>query len=451
MFITIKTIRNLLSSILLLILFPALLQAQISTTTNKTSSESLWEGTSDFQIRGYSTGGYSTVEDEDGSFFLGKFNPLFLWRHGDKFLFESEAELELEGDEVELALEYANFSYIINNYVTFRVGKFLTPFGAFVPNIHPNWINKLPTFPVGLANMVRPGSEIGAELRGAASIGPSRINYSFYLSNGPSLSINVPEEEETEGAQAGTKNTVEPAKLTNTSPAESGSIATVNFGSVEDNNNSPAVGGRLGFSPFNNSNLEVGFSGQFSKIGDSDTPFEDVNSKAFAIDGTYIKNSFSAIKGNLDIRGQWTRSGFDNFNVTLPDGDALAIDLDQDSYYAQIAYRPAMLNSSFMSKLEFVVRYSNFDAPTPPAEVEEEETVARSVINSIKFSENSPATTLDSAPATGATIVDREEISIGIDFWLSWRSVLKLNYEVEYLDGNNENISSFFATWAFGF
>ena len=103
----------------------------------------------------------------------------------------------MEGNEVHLGLEYANMAYLLTKSLTLRAGKFLVPFGTFVPNLHPAWINKFPTRPLGAGHDgILPGAAIGLELRGAAYLGPVKINYSVYAVNGPQLNDGSVEAEE---------------------------------------------------------------------------------------------------------------------------------------------------------------------------------------------------------------------------------------------------------------
>jgi hypothetical protein len=44
------------------------------------------------------------------------------------------------------------FGDVLHDYVTFGAGKFLSPLGYFRRNLHPAWINKLPSRPPGFSN-----------------------------------------------------------------------------------------------------------------------------------------------------------------------------------------------------------------------------------------------------------------------------------------------------------
>ncbi|MCB0749833.1 MAG: hypothetical protein KDC90_20430, partial [Ignavibacteriae bacterium] len=108
-------------------------------------------GSSRFLLRGYAHSGIEVLDNEN-TFVGGSFNPIFLWQQSKKLIFETELEMELEGEETILNLEYANMSYFINDYLTLRLGKFLIPFGTFSERMHPRWINRLPSNPLGYSH-----------------------------------------------------------------------------------------------------------------------------------------------------------------------------------------------------------------------------------------------------------------------------------------------------------
>lgn len=399
--------------------------AQTYNEEAKDDLESLKPGTTNFLMRGYSHAGFETI-DGNSSFVSGAFAPIFLWKQGDRILFESEMEIEFEGDGVQFALEYANISYILNDYLVFRFGNFLTPFGAFNERLHPAWINKLPTAPLGMGHdPVGPTSEFGAELRGGAPLGNTKINYSLYVSNGPILEVHA-------------EDSLEPPTT---------SINGLNF---DDNNDKKAIGGRIGFLPFNNSALEIGFSTQYTAgIGDRDTEFEDVSSLAYAVDLSLVKNSISAIKGNLDLKAQWNRVEVDEFHIELPDGDEQAINQENDAYYVQLAYRPALSKSNFLSNIELIGRYSGIDL-AEPAEHDEEGGV---VENTAPFSQTKIAGTSSLLGGGGEEEEvhaegDRTQWAFGINYWITWRSALKFSYQVT---DNEESVPGFFIHYALGF
>ena len=151
-------------------------------------------------IRGYGHTGLNTLsndEETESSYVGSAFAPIFLFKHSDKLLFEAELEFVLEGNELEVGLEYANVMYVLNKNMTVRAGKFLLPFGTFMERLHPAWINRLPTAPLGYGHDgIAPSSGIGVELRGAFDLGGPKLNYSVYSTNGPRIKDGSIEPEE---------------------------------------------------------------------------------------------------------------------------------------------------------------------------------------------------------------------------------------------------------------
>lgn len=399
---------KLLLSLFLLCIMVSPLFSQTYTEEDKQVLESLKPGTTNFLMRGYSHAGFEVIDD-NSSFVSGTFAPIFLWKQGDRILFESELEIEFEEEGVHFALEYANISYILNDYLVLRFGNFLTPFGAFNERLHPAWINKFPNAPFGMGHdPVGPTREFGAELRGGASLGNTQVNYSLYLSNGPILEVHA-------------EDPLEPPTT---------SITGLNF---SDNNNDKAFGGRIGFLPFDNSIVEVGLSTQYtSGIGDRDTEFEDVASLSYSVDLSLVKNSITGLKGNLDLKAQWNRQDLDEFHLLLPDGDEVAVNQKNDAYYIQLAYRPALSKNNFLGDLEFVGRYSAIDL-TEPLEHGEEE-----------IPPEAPEEEEDQGHFEG----DRTQWAFGVNYWITWRSVIKASYQVT---DNEESIDGFFVHYALGF
>lgn len=355
-----------------------------------------------FMLRGYGHTGfeYMDSDDETESTFLGlTYAPIFLYKHSDRLMFEAELEFELEGNELEIGLEYADVMYVLNKNMTVRAGKFLLPFGTFMERLHPAWINRLPTRPLGFGHDgIAPSSGIGVELRGAFDLGGPKLNYSVYSTNGPR--INDGSEE----------------------PEEAGILQFENF---EDNNLAKAYGGRIGILPFSDSSAEFGFSAySTSGTGEEDSQYEDVGAFLFALDFSYVK-PVTPLKGIVDIKAQYNNSNVDTatFIEVHEDGDAeeYSFDNQSNSFYAQLSYRPTMAGSDFIKKLEFVGRYSDFNAPEG-AEWEE---------TSVQY-------------------------AFGLNYWLSWRSVLKLSYQTTETEGGHDrdgmtNTDGLFLHWAIGF
>jgi hypothetical protein len=279
-------------------------------------------------VVGYATANYFS-KGGNGGFISSTFNPIFVYRPTDRLSFNAELEVEVADAEEwdgAFALEFAELAYELNNNMTFYAGKFLSPIGTYQQRYHPAWINKSINNPIGIQNEVngikrlQGDSEIGMGLKGGFYAGNSRLNYNVYITNGPKLN-------------------------------DDGSVNWDNVGM--DNNNSPAVGGRIGILPFANSTFEVGISGYRGKAGDK-TAYSNVNVTLFALDLNYVKQTDF---GKFDVKGQYnnqkvsdgvypgTKVAFQPFNNTT------------SASYLQLAYRFPN------SKLELVNRIANFNVP----------------------------------------------------------------------------------------
>lgn len=369
-------------------------------TDSTSTSQPFTPSKTQFMIRGYGHTGlnFMNSEGEKESSYVGSaFAPIFLFKHSDRLMFEAELEFVLENNELEVGLEYADVMYVLNKNMTVRAGKFLLPFGTFMERLHPAWINRLPTRPLGFGHDgIAPSSGIGIELRGAFDLGGPKLNYSVYSTNGPRLKDGSEE------------------------PEEAGMLLFQNY---EDNNNSKAFGGRLGILPFADSSTEFGFSAYSTNgVGETDSEYEDVGAFLYAIDFSFVKQ-VPEIKGFIDVKGQYNNSNIDNatFIETHEDGDEeeYTFDNKSNSFYAQLSYRPTMANSDFLKKLEVVGRFSNFNAPEG-AEWEEQS----------------------------------EQYAFGLNYWLTWRSVIKVAYQTtDSVGGHNGGgtVNGFYIHWAIGF
>lgn len=296
------------------------------------------DSVSKLHLAGYSNVDFIAGSDnqEDG-FTNAKFAPIFHFQFSDRVLFEGELEIETNKDgETEVAVEYSTIDLILNDYVALVAGKFLSPIGQFRQNVHPGWINKLPTAPVGFGHGgAAPLSDLGLQLRGGIPLsGSMRANYATYVSNGPTLLVDghgseVEMEMETEAA---------------TSNADGNMV----------------YGGRFGFLPI--PAIEVGVSGAIGKIGVAEG--HDVSELAPGEpDRDYTVIGVDAIYNwsTLQLRGEFIQQsvGSDS-GSTIADG-AAAGDLDFTTWYVQAAYRLPD------TKWEGVVRYGDLDTPNEDA------------------------------------------------------------------------------------
>jgi hypothetical protein len=173
-----------------------------------------------------------------------------------------------------------------------------------------------------------------------------------------------------------------------------GTIASADgaYGMV-DNNNGKTVTGRIGFLPLSNSSLEIGVSCLSGKVGDINTPFQNAGAFMYAFDINYL---IDISPFNINIKGQYNSINISKEYYVLPSDTAQTYTFNNKatSYFGQISIRPGLMESVFLSKLEIVFRYAAFNTPE----------------NSM-WGQNA------------------YQLDIGLDYWLSFRSVLKFTYE----------------------
>jgi hypothetical protein len=321
-------------------------------------------GTTKFHIAGFGVGMF---EARNGSVsnFSATFNPIFLWELSPKLLFESRLEIEPSGSGTNVQLEYAQLTYLLNDYITLGAGEFFAPSNVFVERFEALWINKLPDRPLAVYDGILPEISTGIEVRGGFPIGPMRANYAFYVSNGPSL------------------NTFDPR-----------TAGTLEFNDFSDNNDDKAFGGRIGFLPI--PGVEAGYGFETAQPGAQGSSFAHVRSLLQSVDLNITRDS-DLLKGRIDLHAQYAWSEIDHA-VYDPDGTLgfgpLSFTSKRDGGYAQVAYRPTKVNADFVRNLELVFRWDR----------------------------------LDRAPS-GLGAPEEERWTLGLDYWLGPGTVVKAAYE----------------------
>lgn len=356
-------------------------------------------GNSRFLIRGYSDATFMS-NDEETTFGNARFVPLFLYKQSEKLFFEGELEFGMEDGEIELAVEYANFYYSLSPNVNFRAGKILIPFGIFFDRLHPSWINRLPTNPLGYGHDgLLPTSDIGAEIRGASYLGGMKFNYSVYVTNGPRIEDGEEEAEE---------------------------VGMIVHEPDEDNNNNKAIGGRIGLFPLRDQSLELGFSAQSAKLGNRDSELEDIGALLYAFDWTYVRK-VSFLSGVIDLKGQVNFINLDDQVYTIEEDsvtETYSFENKSNSSFFQLGYRPTFGNQ-LVRNLELVGRYSTLNAP-------------------------------EGAPWES----ENTQLTLGLNYWIDWRTAIKLAYQMDSVSGGHgENgeepealdVNTFFIQWTLGF
>jgi hypothetical protein len=259
-------------------------------------------------------------------------------------------------------------TYALNDYLVIGGGLFVAPFAAYHRDFDPSWITKLPDDPLVFSDGgLAPGSVLGAFISGAYPIGPTKVNYALYVSNGPELM---------------------------TSSTNAGSLGFDNF---SDLNNNKAIGGRVGFLPM--PELEIGYSvlcGQASAAGDPTT-----NAFLQAVDFNYTRQS-EVVLGTISLRSEWVWSHVGDTTYEATGADAfgpLNFKNNRNGGYVQVAYRPSLASIKEIRNLEGIFRYDRMDGPTL-------------------------------APQGGGS---EQRYTLGLDYWLDARSVVKVAYEFDHL------------------
>ena len=324
------------------------------------------------------------------------FAPVFLWKLSDKMFFESEIEINNGAFE----LEFAKLSYTLNKYMTIGAGRMLSPFGAYGERWEPAFLEKFPNSPVRGVEPYLPGGThlnwgaiMGLDVRGGIPLGSAKMNYSLFISNGPSLD---------KGPETG---------------------GMIDYENLDDNNNNKEVGGRIGLLPFSNSSLEIGFSAKHGIAGNQgDLVYGKTGATAYAFDWNFVK-PITSLKSIIGIRGQFNTLTVDKANYLDASGTAYTFDNTLKNNYMQFSFRPSMADNKFWKNIELLYRYNSLTAPKDAVWGEKDKN------------------------GNGGTI---KRSDIGLCYWLSWKTGLRLAYESTTMpDATKKN--EFLARLVYGF
>ena len=275
-------------------------------------------------LAGYASADYIDPAGEPG-FFTANFNPMFHYMYRDRILWESELEFEVnENGETEVGLEYSTIDLFLTDSLMIMAGKFLVPLGQFRQNIHPSWINKLPSVPVGFGHDgAAPSADVGLQLRGGIAVGDdARLGYAAFVGNGPTLEV------------------------------EDGEIHGIGTEGVASNkNNENVFGGRVNFIPL--PRLELGLSAATGKASIAESDGEEVeNDPARSYDVFGFDASYQF--GNVDLRGEFIQQKIGSQPTSLvTEGGTWK------TWYAQGTYRFGD------ARWEAVARYGDYSSPHP--------------------------------------------------------------------------------------
>ena len=317
----------------------AALQEQVDTL--KTQVKETFPGSTKFLLAGYGTAGFNSVSGQD-PFFDAAFNALFLFKLTDRLFFEGEMELEFEDEATTLNLEVAQASYLLNDYMTIGVGRFLNPMNFFVERQHMNWVNKLPDKPLAVYDGLFPESEMGAQLRGVIPISMTKLESALFVANAPNLI---------------------------TTPDDFSGFGMLDFDNDANIGGHVAVGGHVGFIPI--PQLEVGYGVQRSEVGPRDHAVENVLQSA---DFNFVSDS-PMLKGLINLRAQWGWSHVGHF-VYDPTGaqgvGPFSFNNNRNGGYMQMAYRPTHIDNDVIKNFEGVFRFDRLNQLHTPVGFDEQ-------------------------------------------------------------------------------
>jgi len=268
-----------------------------------------------------------------------------------------------------VGLIQAQLDFFINDWLTADVGYFLAPIGFWNERLDPAWINKLPDVPLVMRQVIPDDLTIsGLQFRGARYLfgSPIKMEYAIFASNG----LAVPGG----GHQPAWAN-----------------LGTLS-GTTSGVNNAAAYGGRIGFW-IPTCGINFGVS-------------EFVNSPYSKTDGGVVsiwQPYFNYHRGNWDFRFEYGN----NYEYTKT---FIGDNIDRTGFYTQLAYRDYQSLKKHRQRLEYVFRYS--------------ETMFHGINQAGAAANANMFGTPMNVP------VDRNQYTIGINYYLYASTVLKFAYEI---------------------
>ncbi|HWX17184.1 MAG TPA: hypothetical protein VNY07_11395 [Chthoniobacterales bacterium] len=283
--------------------------------------------THSFSIVGDAEVQFAKISGQHGAFMLADFAPIFLFRGGDKILFEAGFDFILQnnapggsGYTTTVNLSFATLDYLINDYIMFVGGDMLLPLGTYSER-SAGWLNKFPDAP--LPRSVLPGNGVGVQLRGAIPVGDrgQSIAYSAFVVNGP-------------GSVDGS-GSADQLDL-------GGNVGLTSDGRFANLHGSAGEGGRIAiFWPWKPTyDLEVGVSGMSS-------PWDNAGKRRY---NALVTDWALHVGPSVEVKGEYMNTwvGTDNAGTITPHG-----------WWLQAGYKLAglKLNVPYLDKLELVGRY----------------------------------------------------------------------------------------------
>ncbi len=173
---------------------------------------------------------------------------------------------------------------------------------------------------------------------------------------------------------------------------------TLQNAGIVDNNQNKTVTGRLSLLPFSNSCLEIGVSGLYGKVGDAGSNQTAAVSSMYAFDLNFVKKMGSLL---VNIKGQYNQVNISSVTYKNPtDSSSYTFKNHSSSFFGQLSLRPVNA-PGILKNFELAGRYVNYITP---------------------------------AMSSWGAITN--EYDVALDYWLTWRSVLKIGYESQEVKNN---------------
>ncbi|MFI5138890.1 MAG: hypothetical protein ACHQIM_13790 [Sphingobacteriales bacterium] len=162
---------------------------------------------------------------------------------------------------------------------------------------------------------------------------------------------------------------------------------------IVDNNINKTFSGRIGLLPLSNSALEIGFSALSGKVGNEGSAYNNTRANMYAFDLNYIQpvKPFS-----VNIKAQYNIMNLDRANYVNPNDTTQSYSYNNHSTsgFAQVSVRPAFLDNT-LKNFELTYRYAS-----------------------------------SITPAMSAWGQNQTQSTIGLAYWINWRTVLKVSREI---------------------
>jgi TolA-binding protein len=345
-------------------------------------------GSTQFTLTGGAAADFIYDRQAGKNTYAVNFSPVVLYRLNDWLAFEGTFTAAFSpgssGASFSSAVDTAQI--FLNDYMEVVLGAFDQPFGDWLENQGPFWINRFITAPLPFgAESLVPPSDIGMQLRGAYQWGQlgQDADYTLWVANGPSYDSSLPQ------------------------PVIG---QTLNgFTNITTNTNGKAYGGRFRVYPFpldsNLGRLELGASTYNGKWQNG------LWLNAWDVDFNYLR-------GNLQTRGEYLTSYRQMPQGSGPD--------NRQGWYFQVGYFLNGLHipglgelDQYLAKLEPLVRYSG---------VNQRAVVAEEI-------PTTPALGFNGSPSIFTP--HAREVALGLDYWIApaivWQT--EVDFELPHAGG----------------